>query len=128
MDEKIRLKPVSGRRFALALLSWCFASIAVVSAFFFAMIPLGSRVGLDSVPTGMSHYLYPVPLLAWVCQAAMTLSWLKNQTCHWIWLVTGILTGAASALTFLPVFFFYIAAVPLAIYLTYWHARRCVNP
>jgi len=115
---------VSGRRFAFALLSWCFASVAVGGAFLFALIPLGSNVGADAVPKGISAYVYPMPLLAWVCLAAMTRSWLKNQPCHWVWLVTGASTGFVSTVIFLPVFFFYISAVPLALYLTCWHAIR----
>ncbi len=127
MDEQIYPKPVSGRRFAFAFLSWFLASVAVIGALFFALTPLGSGVGSGAVPTSISRYFYPLPLLAWVCLAAKTRSWLKNQTCHWIWIVTGIPTGIASAVFFFPVFFFYIAAVPLALYLTYWHARRYVT-
>ncbi|WP_139222836.1 hypothetical protein [Paracidovorax wautersii] len=115
---------VSGRRFAFALLSWCFASLAVGSSFFFALIPLGSNVGADAGPKGISAYVYPMPLLAWVCLAAMTRSWLKNQPCHWVWLVIGASTGFVSTVIFLPLFFFYISAVPLALYPTFWHAIR----
>jgi hypothetical protein len=124
MNAQLSPEPVSGRRFAFALLSWCLASVAVVSAFFFALIPLGSRVGIDIAPKSIGYYFYPMPLLAWVCLAVMTRSWLKNQPCHWVWLVTGCLSGFASAVIFAPVFFLYISAVPLALYLTCWHATR----
>ena len=118
------VQTVSGRRFAFALVSWGFSSIAAVGALFIALIPLGSNVGAKTIPIGMSLYLYPLPLLAWVCLAVMTIGWLSNRACHWIWLIVGGISGVFSLVLFMPFFFLYFSAIPLAFYLTYWHATQ----
>lgn len=115
---------VSGSRFAVALASWSLSSIAVVGAFFIALVPFGIGSGTRSLPVGPSGFLSVVPLIAWICLAVMTVRWLQNLTCHWSWVFVGCISGGLSALFFIPAFFFYVPAFPLAFYLTYWHATH----
>lgn len=62
-----------------------------------------------------------MPAIAWVALGVMTVRWVQDRRCHWIWPVAGTICGAISAAMFMLVFFLYVAAIPLAVYLVYWH-------
>jgi undecaprenyl pyrophosphate phosphatase UppP len=73
---------------------------------------------------GFSRLLGIIPLVAWVALAVMTGRWVQGQQCHWLWPVLGTFCGVVSAATFIWVFYVYVSAVPLAIYLVWWHLYR----
>jgi hypothetical protein len=79
--------------------------------------------GAGVVSGGASGILAITPLLAWVSLGIMTVRWLQGRRCHWLWPAIGFITGSISAVMFALVFFFYISAVPLAVYLVFWHLR-----
>ena len=71
---------------------------------------------------GNSDQLLPfMPIAAWLALGVMTIAWIHDRRCHWAWPVVGTACGAISALMFIHVFFFFIGAIPLALYLVYWH-------
>jgi hypothetical protein len=105
----------ASKRFAVALVSWSLAGVGVLSSVMLAgSVLAGDRVG----PAGVIAVL---PLVAWLCLAVMTARWIQGRRCHWMWLIAGTLSGLACALAFYLVFFVYVAAVPLAVYLVWWH-------
>lgn len=108
---------ISGARFALALISWCLASIGVLLSFL-SIITLTD----DSV-SHMRWLVVPLPALAWVALAVMTVRWLQGRRCHWIWPILGTVAGLMSAASFFAAFFIFVSAVPLAIYLVWWHLK-----
>lgn len=72
---------------------------------------------------GMWRALALFPLLAWTALAVMTVRWVQDRQCHWLWPTLGSVCGVASSVFFVGVFFFYIGAIPLSTYLVYWHLR-----
>lgn len=102
--------PVSGRRFAIALASWCLAGLGVLSSF---LVALATSASFTAV----------LPLLAWVSLAVMTVRWVQDRRCHWFWPIFGAVSGLFSAAVFVWVFVVYMAAVPLAAYLVWWHLK-----
>lgn len=106
-----------GRRVAIAIGSWCLAGVGVLSAFMMA----GAGIAGGSMNT--RALLSVVPLVAWLSLAVMTVRWVQGRRCHWIWPVVGTVCGVVSATMFLGAFFVYLAAVPLALYLVFWHLR-----
>ena len=104
-----------GNRFAIAIASWVFAGIGVMSSLMFA--------GAGVVSGSASGLLATMPLFAWISLGVMTVRWVQGRRCHWRWPAIGFFTGAISAVMFAAVFFFYISAVPLAVYLVFWHLR-----
>ena len=70
--------------------------------------------------TSIMRVLMLASLLVWSSLAVMTLGWLQNRRCHWLWPVFGTVVGVPSAIMSAPMFI-YIPAVPLAAYLVYWH-------
>ena len=107
----------SGTRFAVALGSWCFAGVGVLVCIMFA----GAGIAGDSLSA--SKVLAFIPIFAWVSLAVMTLRWLQDRRCHWAWPVLGTLAGTTSAIAFIGAFFFYLSAIPMAIYLVFWHTK-----
>jgi hypothetical protein len=108
----------SGKRFAIALGSWCLAAIGVLSSLMFAATSLAAKGSMASnAPTLL-------PLFAWVSLGVMSVRWVQAQRCHWLWPILGTVCGLISAAMFARVFFFYVSAVPLAIYLVFWHLKR----
>jgi len=105
-----RTPRVSGRRFAIALASWCLAGIGVLSSFMVALATSAS-------------FAAALPLLAWVSLAVMTVRWVQDRRCHWFWPIFGAVSGLLSAAVFVWVFGVYVAAVPLATYLVWWHLK-----
>ena len=101
---------MSGRRFAIALASWCLAGLGVLSSFLVALATSASFTAL-------------LPLLAWVSLAVLTVRWVQDRRCHWFWPIFGALSGLFSAAVFVWVFVVFFAAVPLAAYLFWWHLR-----
>jgi hypothetical protein len=108
----------SGRRFAFALGSWCLAGIGVLSSLVFA------GTSLAASGSTASNALTLLPLFAWAALAVMSVRWVQDRRCHWLWPLLGTLCGLISAAIFARVFFFYVSAVPLAIYLVFWHLKR----
>lgn len=106
---------IHGNRFAKALVSWVFAGVGVLSSLIFA--------GAGIVSGSANGILAVTPLLAWASLGVMTIGWLKDRRCHWVWPIIGRFAGVSSAVIFALAFFFYISAVPIAIYLVFWHLR-----
>lgn len=109
-------KTSSGSRLVVAILSWGFSSVAVISSVMFFLVGL----------TG--SYLALIPLVAWVSLGFMTVYWLKNERCDSLWPIVGTLAGIPSAILFHESFVIYISAVPLAIYLVFWHMQSHKEP
>lgn len=117
-DETQTNSPTSGNRFAIALGSWCFAGIGVLLSVMLA----GASLATDS--SGATTVLMVVPFCAWVALAVMTVRWVQEQRCHWLWPVLGTLCGIVSAVMFAAAFLVYISALPLAVYLVFWHLKH----
>jgi hypothetical protein len=113
--QQLETRRTAGDRFAIAMVSWVFAGIGVLSSLMFA--------GAGVVNGSASGILAITPLLAWVSLGVMTVRWVQGRRCHWLCPAIGFITGSVSAVVFAPVFFFYISAVPLAVYLVFWHLR-----
>jgi hypothetical protein len=111
----------SGRRFAVVLVSWLPAGVGVLSSVMFA------GGALLSARSSALDALSLVPLFAWVALAVMSLRWVQGRDCHWVWPILGTLCGIVSALIFIWVFYFYVSAIPLAIYLAFWHLEHRVR-
>ena len=112
---------IPGQRFAVALGSWCLAGVGVLSSVMFAGASLaGARSSAKDV-------LLFLPLVAWVALAVMSVRWVQERHCHWLWPILGTLCGIVSAAMFARVFYFYISAVPLAIYLVVWHLQHNIR-
>jgi len=111
----------SGKRFAIALASWLPAGVGVLSSIMFAGVGL---VGTHSNSQGVLIFL---PLLAWIALAAMSVRWVQDRHCHWLWPILGTLSGVVSSISFVGVFFFYVSALPLAIYVVVWHLKHRVR-
>ena len=105
-----------GIRFSIAVASWIPAATGVLASLIFAF---GAAAGRE-----VRGLIECVPLLAWVALGVMTFRWLQDRRCHWIWPVAGTVVGIASAAMFAQLYIFYGSAVPLAIYLVYWHIGR----
>ena len=108
----------SGRRTAIALGSWCLAGVGVLSAFLFA------GAGIAGERLSVVAFLSVVPLVAWLSLAVMTVRWVQGRRGHWVWPVLGTACGVVSAAMFIGAFVVYMAAVPLALYLVFWHLWR----
>ena len=113
-ERKATKKPVRGARFAMALASWMFAGPGILVAIMAAASVLVQ--GNSSVMGALSL----ASLFAWVCLAVMTHGWLADRRCHWVWPVVGSVIGLPLAIVSAPVLV-YLPAMPLAIYLVYWH-------
>lgn len=113
--QRPKASHIPGSRFAMAITSWIFAGIGVLSSIMFA--------GVSMVSENASGILAIMPLLAWVSLSVMTFLWIQDRHAHWLWPVIGLITGTISAVMFSFVFFVYISAVPLATYLVFWHLR-----
>lgn len=116
MRPRTTSSPVKGTRVAAAIASWSGASIAVLASLMFA---ISTGVG-----SGRASWLSVAPLLAWVSLAVMTVRWIQNRGCHWLWPIAGTTCGISSAAAFFMVGYLYVAAVPLALYLVFWHLQR----
>ncbi len=112
-----KLSAKSSSRFVVVLVAWCLAGVGVLSSVMFA----GASV--SSIRSGSSSVLPLLPLCSWLALAVMSLRWVQGRRCHWLWPVLGTICGITSAAMFALVFYVYVAAVPLAIYLVYWHLR-----
>lgn len=88
------------------------------------MILLGASAARDGASSPWTVLFAVLPLLAWTALAVMSWAWLKARRCHWLWPLVGMISGLASAVFFLALFVFYAAALPLAVYLSWWHLRR----
>ena len=89
---------ISGKRFAIVMVSWFFASVGVLSALMFAV----AGVVIDE-----GGGLYAItPLIAWISLAVMTIRWLQDRRCHWLWPITGSIAGVISAMLFAHAFYF----------------------
>jgi hypothetical protein len=108
----------AGVRLVIALGSWFFAGIGVLSSVIFA------GAGIAGASTSVNSLLAFIPVAAWVALAVMTVRWVQGRHCHWLWPVLGTLCGLTSAGMFIWVFYVYVAAIPLAIYLVWWHLVR----
>ncbi|MBC7618583.1 MAG: hypothetical protein H7293_06265 [Candidatus Saccharibacteria bacterium] len=113
--QEAKAKRTPGTRFAIAMASWTFAGIGILTSLMFA--------GAGVVSSSARGILALTPLLAWISLGVMTVRWVQGHYCHWLWPIIGFITGAISAVMFTAVFFFYISAVPLAVYLVFWHLR-----
>lgn len=116
MRTRAKSSPAKGTRVAAAIASWGGASIAVLVSVMLATSTVAGSIRAD--------WLVTLPLLAWISLAVMTVRWIQNRACHWFWPVAGTICGIASSVAFMPIAIFYIAAVPLAIYLAFWHLRQ----
>jgi hypothetical protein len=118
-DPPERHQRTSGNRFIVAVLSWLFSSVGIWFSliFFFSGLTSGKQDGLIM----LISYL---PLLGWISLGVMTAGWLKNQQCHSLWPIVGSLSGIFSAIVCYQFYAVYISAVPLAIYLVFWHSLR----
>ena len=117
-SNNLRLRRHSGKRVAIAVVSWCLAGVSV----WFSVVFAGAF--LASGDFGSREAPVLIPLFAWVALAVMSVRWVQAQRCYWLWPVLGTLSGVTSAVLFATAFFFYISAVPLAIYLVFWHLKR----
>ncbi|MDP3608329.1 MAG: hypothetical protein Q8R74_04570 [Methylophilus sp.] len=108
----------SGSRFIVAMLSWLFSSVGVVFSLTFFFV--GLMGGMEGSLTALIAFL---PLVAWVSLGVMTVDWVKNRQCHSLWLIIGALSGIFSAVVFHEMFVVFISAIPLAIYLVFWHVQ-----
>lgn len=107
----------SGRRFAIVLVSWLLAGFGVLSS------AIVAGAGLVAAPSSVQGVLALLPLFAWISLAVMSVRWVQDRPCHWFWPGFGTLAGALSAIFFVGIFFFYVSALPLATYLTFWHLK-----
>ena len=126
--ENFKAQGISGKRFSVAIASWCLAGIGVLASFLFLL----AGIGVSNVPFMENAHaissLMIAPFIAWLALAAMTLFWLKNRQCNWVVPIAGTCLGAVSAVMYSPFFPFYVSAVPLACYLVYWHLRPRATP
>ncbi|QCB46520.1 hypothetical protein [Hydrogenophaga sp. PAMC20947] len=114
-------RTISGKRFAFAVVSWGFSSIAVLVSLLLFFVPLSARLK-GSIPSNdLTGFLAVLPAVAWVCLAVMTTRWLQDRRCHWGWVVVGLCSGFVSGLLAIGVFVLYVSSVPLGFYLTCWH-------
>ena len=104
---KCQAQYISGKRFVVAFASWCFVGFGALSSLMFIS---AGFIGL-------------LPLIAWVSLGVMTFYWLKNHKCHWGWIFFGTVAGTVSAVIFASMFLLYVWAMPLAIYLVFWHLQ-----
>lgn len=113
-ERKATKKPVRGARFAIALISWLFASPGILVA-----IMAAASVLVEGNSSAMGA-LSLAALLAWMCLAVMTHGWLANRRCHRAWPIVGSVIGLPLAIVSAPMLV-YLPAMPLALYLVYWH-------
>lgn len=104
---KCQTQCISGKRFVVALASWSFVGLGALSSLMF-------------VTAGLVGFL---PLVAWMSLGVMTLYWLQNRKCHSGWLIFGTVAGTVSAVIFASMYLLYVWAIPLAIYLVFWHLQ-----
>lgn len=119
-------KNVSGKRFVLALLCWGCASLGIFGSLtfglgFFFVTPRLYDTHTDSLTL---RILSLSILLAWFALGVMTKGWLQNRRVSRIWPVVGSIIGIPAAIPFSLFWPLYISAVPLALYLVYFHLFR----
>lgn len=117
-DPTPKAPPDPGTRLAIVLFSWGFAGFSVLTS----VALVGAGFGEDEISLG--SFLSLVPLVAWIALAVMSVRWVQGRQCHWAWPIVGTLCGLLSAITFMGAFITFVAAVPLAIHLTFWHLKR----
>ena len=116
------MSQVSGKRFAIALISWLASSMAVVFSVVLAVARYKwSGQFYDASNAQHALHLEAFPLTAWICLGVMTFAWLRDKKCHPGWVVLGSLAGLISVLMYLPLVALYVSSIPLALYLVYWH-------
>ncbi len=110
----------SGKRFAIALVAWVLATPGILLSATAAGVVLVkgdvSAIGIMSIAS----------LGAWTSLAVMTVRWLQDRRCHWVWPLMGTTAGAPLAFVSAPMFL-YLPAVPLAAYLVFWHLLSSRN-
>lgn len=110
----------SGKRFTIAFVSW----ILTLPGILLLVMSAGSVL-----VAGDSHTMSIVSLFSifvFTALAVMTLRWLQDRRCHLLWPLGGTIVGAPLAIVSAPMFV-YLPAVPLAIYLVYWHLKPIRN-
>lgn len=110
----------SGKRFTIALVSW----ILTLPGVLLLVMAAGSVLVAGDFSTMSIVSL--VSIVVWTALAVMTLRWLQDRRCHWLWPLVGTIVGAPLAIVSSPMFI-YLPAVPLAIYLVYWHLKPIRN-
>lgn len=110
---------------AIAAVSWAGSILAIGVTL--VMTHSAATRGYTSPPR-FDPFLYSplaaTPLLAWIVLGVMTMGWILNRRCHWLWPVAGSVIGIPWALLFSPMGWTYGSAVPLALYLVYFHLRQ----
>lgn len=107
---------ISGKRVAIALVSWVLAAPGIL---FLVMAAGAALVGGD---VSAITVLALASLGAWVSLAVMTVRWLQDCRCCWLWPAIGTTIGAPLAIVSAPMLV-YLPAVPLATYLVLWHLK-----
>jgi hypothetical protein len=110
----------SGKRFAIALVTWVLAAPGIL------LLIMAAGAVLVKGDVSAMGVLSIASLSAWASLAAMTVRWLQDRRCHWLWPVIGTTVGAPLAFVSAPMFI-YLPAVPLATYLVLWHLRSDRN-
>jgi hypothetical protein len=120
---------VNSQRFAVALVCWFCAGVGVMSSLMMAASLTMGTVGINETQEKnlfMRLMGYGI-LVAWIALGAMTKGWVQERKVHWLWPVFGSIAGFPAAVFFAPFYPLYITAVPLAIYLVYFHLVRARN-
>lgn len=119
-------KTINGQRFAVAIASWSCAGLGVMGSVMFALAPLMSLVGAsESHAENLFAEVYSLAILvAWWALGVMTNGWVQGRKVSWLWPIIGSLAGIPAAVLFSIFWPLYISAVPLALYLVYFHLSQ----
>lgn len=117
---------VIGQRFAVALASWSCAGIGVMGSFLLALSPFLADPSFNDTYSSklVTRTLGVAILVAWIALGVMTKGWVQGRRVSWVWPITGTITGIPTAVLFSMFWPIYISAVPLAIYLVYFHLAQ----
>ncbi len=122
IGDKLSTTYYSGKRVAIVLTSWLLSGIGVISSVMFV------GAGLFSASFSIQNILAILPMFAWISLGVMSIYWVQDRHCHWIWPSFGTLSGVVAAISFIDMFYFYVSSLPLAFYLTFWHMKCYLDP
>lgn len=119
-------RTVIGQRFAVALALWSCAGIGVIGSFLLALSPFLADPSFNDTYSSklVARTLGFSILIAWIALGVMTKGWVQGRRVSWVWPIAGTVTGIPAAVLFSMFWPIYISAVPLAIYLVYFHLSQ----